>query len=336
MARLQHHVRRMAAILSLCGVVLFVLRADAQPDAEAVRRAADAFDAGSQAYRNGQFELAASQFEAADRAVASARALRMAVRSRQKAGHAARAATLAAEAAARYPDDRKTTQLAYQTISAEEDRLHRLEVTCMSPCVLAVGERSVVGSARTNWVVFVYPGEVAISASFDAGGTDRQVLTASAGLSNALRFQSRGADDAAPLGAARAPAGDPQPSDDHDGDASSGSWIESPAVAIALGIATLGVAGVTIWSGVDTVENPGADAVREQCVGQGTDCPAYRDGAAKQLRTNVLIGASGGLALLTGVFAVFVTDWSGESADSLAVRSWLGPDAAGLSVGGRF
>ena len=53
---------------------------------------------------------------------------------------------------------------------------------------------------------------------------------------------------------------------------------------------------MTIWSGIDTQNNPGTAAVKADCVGQGTSCPQYQQGLSSQLRTNVLIAATGGVA----------------------------------------
>jgi len=71
------------------------------------------------------------------------------------------------------------------------------------------------------------------------------------------------------------------------------------------------VAGAaTIVSGIDTENSPGADAVRTQCAGQGESCQAYQDGRSKQLRTNILLGTTIGLGVVTGVVGVFFTQWS--------------------------
>ena len=69
--------------------------------------------------------------------------------------------------------------------------------------------------------------------------------------------------------------------------------------------------GTTIWSGIDTINNPGADAVREECAGQGEECELYQEGQSKELRTNALIGATAGVAAVTLVLAI-VTDWDGD------------------------
>ncbi len=356
-------------IAALLGVGLALLgpplRAEDVPEAALVAKAAGAFDQGRSAYLARRFEMAASYFEAADAAVPSPQALRMAIRARAEAGQAARAATLAGGALLRYPAHRETRALADATIEANRTSLHRLEVTCGSPCVVAVGARAVVGKARKRWTIFVDPGSVTVSASFvSKQGADRQAIAARAGGNNALTFLPKRDPAVAPVSdrsepnpetvpAGPVPArpaeaeGDGGPSDGvpEEGDGLGGtepSWIASPGVFIGLAVATAAVGGVTIWSGIDTVNNPGADAVREACVGLGPDCPEYQDGRAKQTRTNILIGASVGVAALTAVLGAFVTDWNGEAEDGggdaalLEPGLLLGPQELGLNLGGRF
>src|SRR4029077_3493346 len=62
-----------------------------------------------------------------------------------------------------------------------------------------------------------------------------------------------------------------------------------PAVFITLSALTAISGGVLIWSGIDTLNNPGTQAVKDGCVGQGESCPLYQQGLAAQTRTNVLI-----------------------------------------------
>jgi hypothetical protein len=299
---------------------------------DAVQKAASEFDEGKRHYRDGRFESAAEHFEAADAAVPSPRALRMAMRCRDQAGHKARAATLAAQALARYPDDRETRELANPILAKHAPGLHRLDVSCTKPCSVALGAEVVPGVARDSWVVYVDPGEVTVSASFAGGaGAEEQVLNARAGGKNALSFMPRpkaGAPAAAP---AHAPVPDgpdepPPPVDER-------SWIEHPAVfgVLAGGTAVLG--GVTIWSGIDTLNNPGADKVREECRGQGTDCPEYKEGRQKQLRTNILIGATAGLAATTLLIGVLVTEWT-EPAPAAAFSPL--PGGGIVELGGKF
>ncbi|MCC6526574.1 MAG: hypothetical protein IT373_28255, partial [Polyangiaceae bacterium] len=102
-------------------------------------------------------------------------------------------------------------------------------------------------------------------------------------------------------------------------------------------VATVGVGATTIWSGVDTVKNPGADAVRAACQGLGSDCPEYQDGRQKQLRTNVLIGVTAGLGVLTAVFAG-VSDWAalGGGSAPVATALELGPEGGSLGLRASF
>jgi hypothetical protein len=98
-------------------------------------------------------------------------------------------------------------------------------------------------------------------------------------------------------------------------------------------VSTLGLSAGTIYSGVDTLENPGPDAVREACAGQGTSCALYQEALAKQTRTNILIGASVGAGVLSLATAVFLTEWTDDGV-TVGVHPMAG--GAGLSLKGRL
>lgn len=321
------------------------------PDAADIRQAGESFDAGMEAYKAGRFEQAASHFEAADQTVPSAAALRGAMRARHRAGQAARASTLAAQAQRRYPADARLAAQAEEVLAAHAAGLHRLEVRCAAPCVLAVDTRAVTGPPSRKAVLFVEPADkVTVSASFAGADGDQQVIRAKAGGNNTLRFRPPGAAPSAPSTSDRspergpeqpasAPAVPPVAADAGDAaqpgtDSADESWegITPVVFFIALG-ATLVVGGVTVWSGVDTLNYPGADEVRESCRGQGTDCPEYQEGLDQQSRTNVLIGVTAGTAALTAIFGLFLTDWSSEEApepNETAIR--LAPALGGGGV----
>jgi hypothetical protein len=115
-------------------------------------------------------------------------------------------------------------------------------------------------------------------------------------------------------------------------------------------VLTAGAGATLIWSGVDTLDGVGpyeADPTPERLA----------DGQSRELRTNVLIGVTGALAITTLVFAI-VTDWDGdpapagesdapaEAAPSPEVSSVSiapmpnasgdGVDGAVVGIGGRF
>jgi hypothetical protein len=291
------------------------------PAADAVRKAAEAFDEGSRAFRAGQLELAASLFEAADAAVPSAQALRMAIRARDGAGQRDRAATLAVQALERYEADAETRALAEATMTRHGPLLARVVVRCADPCVLAVGSRAVPGGAARRAVIYVEPGDAAVSATFvESGARTQRSIGIVAGAEVEIDL---GPEPETPAPTPPGPATPPPPerAPTAPGPPAEGSFVESPVVFFLSAGATTILAGVTIWSGVDTVNHPGEDAVRAACAGKGTDCPEYEEGVGKQIRTNVLLGVTAGMAALTGVVGIFVTDWSGSRRTGGAPRA---------------
>jgi hypothetical protein len=135
---------------------------------------------------------------------------------------------------------------------------------------------------------------------------------------------------------------------DTDGEAKSAGL---PPTAFWVGVGVTAVAtGVTIWSGLDTQSNPGADKVRNACSAGDANCQSlYDQGRSKQTRTNVFLGVTAGAFVATAVIGAFFTDWSaGEkpakseaarrrSQHGLSVEPWLAI-GSGASVGalGRF
>jgi hypothetical protein len=324
----------------------------AGPDAAKVRTAAEEFDEAVRLYKQKDYGAAASHFEAADAAVPNPKALRLAIKSRAEAGQAARAATLSAYAIENYPSDAETVSVAKETLAKLKPSLQEVKVSCASPCILAVstgGEppRSVHGSANTRWTLFVPTGSSVVSASFlgNLPGGEKPVEGV-AGKSADLRFEPTGSKPAEPppVVAPVAPS-DPKepPSDTSTPPEEADGGGLSPIFFISAAVLTAGAGGVLVWSGIDTLENPGEDAVRAGCAGQGTECPLYQQGLDAELRTNVLIGVTAGLAATTLVFAI-LTDWDG-SPDAAAEVGGLRLGRPGalvserggaVSLGGRF
>lgn len=332
--------------------------AEAAPDAAKVRTAAEEFDEAVRLYKAKDYGAAAGHFEAADAAVPSPKALRLAIRSRTEAGQLGRALSLSAYALHRYPEEKETAETAKETLEAHRAAVQEVKVSCVSLCLLAVqipGEapRSVHGDANTRWTLYLEPGSSVVSASFLGGipAGDR-TIEAKAGGSSALRFDAKGEATPPPATGAEAPAPPPPVTTPPDEPESDGGGI-SPIFFLGGAVLTAAAAGVTVWSGIDTMNEPGEDAVRAGCVGQGTECSLYQDGLAKETRTNVLIGVTAGLGATTLVLAI-LTDWDGDpeaSATTGAARQHhrrLGPlrfappgvaatpEGAALSASGRF
>lgn len=100
---------------------------------------------------------------------------------------------------------------------------------------------------------------------------------------------------------------------------SSSSGI-SPWFFVAGTVLTLAAGGVTVWSGLDVSSKKDAYLAGEQTQAK------YDAGKSAELRTNVLIGVTGGLALLTGVTGLFLVDWKGGgSGNKDRVSAKVGP-----------
>jgi hypothetical protein len=304
--------------------------ASAAPDAAQIRQAADQFDAGVAAFKRKDFEGAASCFEAADAAVPSSQALRQAIRARSEAGQFSRAATLAAQAEGRYPGDVQTQKLTREILEKNGPKLHKLTVRCASPCVLAIGARSILGAPSTRWTVYLDPGKTALSASFESGeSSPSRDIEAKAGDASEARFepappQSKTPDPLLPSGKPRGASLPPKdlPPDEPP---SRGSGLPVAVFVVGL-VVTAGLGAGIIGSGIDTLNNPGRDAVRKACFGKNEKtCPLYEKGVQHETRTNIFIGATVGTAAITAAIGIFFTDW-GDNTKS-AKGSTLVPTA---------
>lgn len=301
------------------------------PDAARVRTAAEQFDAGVAAFKAKDFDTAASHFEAADAAVATPKALRQAIRARMEAGQTSRAATLAALALDRYGSDEATAKLSRETMEKLGPKLQKVNVSCVSPCVLAIGVRSVPGEAATRWTVYLDPGKETLSASFFGGvSSAAREITGKAGGSVDVRFEPEEKKAApavvVPVPSAPPPRTDTPPEPPKEEPAPKG--ISPAFFGVALAV-TAGLGGTTIWSGIDTINNPGAEAVKKACQTNSPDCQTLNDqGVAHQRRTNILIGATAGAGAVTIILAIFTRWRSPKKAAPVALTT--GPQQAGL------
>lgn len=335
--------------LSTAAVVLLLARAghaeSAGPSAEDIKAAGAEFDLGKQAFKKKAWIEASEHFEAADSRAPSAVALELAIRSRDKASQLDRAATLAELALKRHAGEAGLAKLAESVLKRARAELHALTVKCAPECDLVLGTKLVHGGAATERVVYLPPGPAQVNASWSGGRTRVAPVQALKAGQSEVAFEAPpeetppavgGAAKAKskPAKAGAAPEPTPAPPPTRDTGAKQGGGL--PPLVFFVGAGLTAVAGgLSIWSGIDTQNNPGKDAVREQCAGQDTSCPAYQDGLERQNRTNILLGVTAGLALTSGVIGAFFTDWSGEpDKQSARVEPWLGVGALGAR--GRF
>jgi hypothetical protein len=289
--------------------------ASAEPTPARLNVAAEAFDRGRDAYKAGRFSEAAEQFELADANAPNATALELAIKARDKAGDLDRAGTLAVLALERHPGDENLSKVAPDIVNRAVAELFELTVSCADACELADGTLVVHGTAAKQRTLFLAPGEHSIRAGWPNGRTASKSIEARPGKSETLSFESAEPKAQAELAAPVQSAPVEQPSAGDEVEKPAG-W--SPVVFWLSAGATLAAGGVTAWSGLDTVNNPGTDRVKKECAAGDENCALYQDGRARQVRTNVLIGVTGGLAVATGLLGALAIDWGGGSPSDTA------------------
>jgi hypothetical protein len=324
---------------------------NAEPTPAQVRTAAEAFDKGREAYKAEEFVDAAEQFEKADTNAPSSAALELAIRSRDKAGQLDRAATLAALAMKRHPEDQNLQRVTWDVLNRASKDLFTLKASCDTPCDLTVGGKLVYGAADTERILYVQPGKaVTVRAGWSDNRSQSEQIEAQAGASRDITFvtpaspagEAMAKEPSDPVEAPPVVAGPPA---DEGAASKSKGW--SPTVFYVGAGLTAVLGGVTVWSGIDTVNNPGKDRVKNECGDQGESCELYQQGLSKQRRTNILIGVTAGVGVATALIGVLATDWSGGKASSsektsrrlrpsVGVTPWASLNGGGLQAVGRF
>jgi len=338
----------LALVLS-AGSIAHAQDGSSEPTPAQVRVAAEAFDKGREAYKSEDFVEAAEQFEKADSNAPSPAALELAIRARDKAGELDRAATLMSLALRRHPGEEGLLKIASDLSKRASTTLFELSASCDPPCDLTVGGKIVHGGPETERLLYIKPGTLTVRAGWSDNRSDSKQVQAEAGGKGEVRFvapataASKSMSKEPDEPAAVAP---PVPINDQpvvDGGKSSG-W--SPTVFFVGAGLTAVLGGVTVWSGLDTVNNPGTERVKNECGTQGESCALYQEGLSKQRRTNVLIGVTGVVGIATVLVGVLATDWSGKKSAQekaslhlrprVAVAPWASIDGGGLQAVGRF
>lgn len=332
---------RVAAAVSCLTLHGLALAQDGtEPTPAQIRAAAEAFDLGREAYQRDDYVNAAEQFERADSQAPSETALEYAIRARDKAQQLDRAATLAVLARERHPNGASLSKLVPGLIERAKRELYELTVTCAEPCELAVGGKIVHGMPARTRVVYLPAGEVTVRAGFSEDRGTSATVRAVAGAQGSVHFDVPVPE---PAPAVTPPPAPPPPVDVAPQAEASSGW--SPTVFwIGAGL-TVAAGAATIWSGVDTLNNPGEERVGRECPRGDTSCPLYQQGLESQRRTNILIGVTAGLGVGTILVGTLWTDWgarderTGTNRKQTAsrVRPWLQVgEGALVGAEGRF
>jgi hypothetical protein len=319
----------------------------APPDAERLKAAAEEFDSGRRAFKIKDFENSAAHFENADRDAPSPEALQSAIRARKEAGHTSRAATLAALALSRYPADKAVGDYARQILSESERLLYRLAVTCAPECAIVVDNKLMPFPETSNAVIYLDAGAHVVAATWPNNRHKNADVAAIAGSGAKLSFTAPTEKVTAVSDAAAAsPATDPAiPQAEADPGAQEQPKSGLPPAVFFVGVgATAILGGVTIWSGIDTTNNPGTQRVTAECKGFSNiaDCPTYQLGLDHERRTNILIAATSVVGVTTAVIGLVFTRWGGDEPakpdkkDALIVPTLGIRDGVNIGVVGRF
>lgn len=309
-------LRRCLVIFTLPMLSIISLTAEsrAQEDAPSstdIKRAADAYDLGRERFRDGDFTEAAERFEAADAYAPSAAALRLALASRKEAGQMARAATLAALALERYPDEAELRSESEAILADAGRQLAKLNVSCDVQCELTLNNRLVHGSGAQSRTVYVEPGKVTLRATWSEGRTQSEKLKLDAGDAQEVSFYAPALPDVAVDGPAEAePMQTEQSTEDVQDEASSKGW--SPAVFWTGAALTAGGVGASLALGIRAINSPGKDAVLANCKAGDQGCPEYVQGRQNQMVANIAIGATAAVGVFTMITGIWLTDWGGK------------------------
>ncbi len=317
---------KIAQLALVVGVLVWAAGAHAQP--ADLQAAAAAFGEAQRAQLRGDYGQAADLFEIADRSAPSPAALRSAIRNHRMADRPARAATLAAEAQSRYPDDPETSALAAETLAALAPGLGHVRVTCSTHCSLALDARAVLDHPVEAYEVYVEPGEHTLVASWHGAGTERRDIEAHAGDDTTFELEAPAVpevvvSDPEPESHAAPPPAAPPPS---------ARGLHPAVFGTLTGVALVGLA-LTIGSGIDTL-NAAAEYRDDPTHGR------YDDGIGRELRTNALMSVTAAVAI-AALVTVFFTDWDDITPgpdESITLRPsfYASPDGGGAVLLGRF
>jgi hypothetical protein len=299
------------------------------PSAERIRSAAAEYDAGRRAFMENKYEEAAIHFENAFHDAPRAEALRNAIRARKDAKQFSRAATLAALAERLYADDTTTMVVVHDTLSDALPKLERVSLECSPKCGVASDGRVLSLEDVTHFVFFLDPGPHDVVVSWEGDRTKQIKVDAKAAGRLEWKLDAPVAIVAPPPVVVIPPQ---QPI--HEEPVVTHTKPFGPVIFFIGAGLTVAAGALTIVSGIDTVNSPGSAKVAQDCAGQGESCQEYQDGRSKQLRTNILLGATIGLGALTIVDGLFFTQWSHpKPTNKASIEPYFGGDSRGGTLG---
>jgi hypothetical protein len=312
------------ALLLSSTVVAFAASAAAQDAGGATaddrKQAAADFAEGDRAFKDGDFRRAAEAYEHAYQRVPHHSTLWNSARAWHHAGELARAANLYARYLREAPANARDRNSAQSALTELAGKLARLEIHATD-----VSSVQVDGQPLDAPSLFVTPGAHVVEGRTRDDRAVRQEPTVAAGDVVSIALVA----PAAPSRGTPPPPPPPPPPPGPTVDRRSHGW--PPAVVYVGGAATVVLAGFTVWSGLDTVQQKNSFV-------QSPSQSSLDSGRSKEVRTNVLIGATAGVAALTALTAVVLVDWHGSSSHekNAEPRVELGAGVGSLLLWGQF
>jgi tetratricopeptide (TPR) repeat protein len=275
-------------------------------------RAAKIFRSAEGAFRQHEYARAAEQFEEANSIAPHPAALFNAARAWEKAGELRRAANLCGRYLRDAPEDDARRPKANLLIAELIPKLGRIEVVDRGAQHVQID-----GQPRDLDVTYVDPGDHSVSGVFGDRIARRKISVVAGSLERVVLERPK-----APLALSNAEPAPPAAESEKPA-----TRDERPFQPIHIWIGagvTAALAGVTIWSGLDT------QSAREEYDANPTP-EGLDDGRAKQRRTNVLLGTTLVIGAATGVAALSFTEWKerkpgdlalGIGTSSLVLKGW--------------
>ncbi len=284
------------------------------PTAADRQAAAKDFAEGQRAFTLGDYPRAAGAFERAYAKSPHHSSLWNAARSWQRAGEIARAANLYARYLREAPPNAPDRNSASSALKKLTLKLARLDLHA-GP---GLSDLRVDGDTVDHPSVYVTPGTHLVEAmAGDHKVKQTQKVDAGAVVSVALVAPPPPKPKPEPL-----KSEPPKP-----------SGKLPPAVVFVGGAVTVALAGATVWSGLSTWSQK--DTFDTSPTQANLD-----EGHSRQSRTNWLLGATGGAAVLTAVAAVWLVDWKKPAVekpgDKPAASLQLGAGPGSLLLRGSF
>jgi hypothetical protein len=300
-------LRHIVALVAV-GAVLAAGDARAAPGASADEaRARDAYERGTIALRNGDYARAAAEFAQADSIAPNPVTLRAALNAATLADDPVLGTELLARAD-RGPSDKALTEAVLAARPRFAHRTGRIVVRCgpAGPC-LATVDGAALEPAKPRIVA------VGVHTVTLLGGGAPEVRMTWVAADQTVEVAI-----APPAGQSSKPPPPPSPAPapppEHEASGVAPGWF---FVATAV---TAAAAGLTIWSGVDTLNRHAAFDNAGCRQGPRPDCGALAgDGRSAERRTNVFLIGTAALALGTAGLGVFLVRWGGPRRESVGL-----------------